>query len=335
MKQWQIGSAPGWEHLYMTDVPEPEAGPGQVVVRLRASSLNYRDTLVATLKERFTPGRIPLSDGAGEVIAVGPGVEKWKIGDRVCGLFFPEWHSGRFDMRYHQTALGGPVDGVLREMARFDQNALIRIPDFLSMEEAATLPCAGLTAWYALMTRGEYTPGDSALLIGTGGVSIWALQILAASGGQTIITSSSDEKLARARTLGATHTINYRQTPSWGQEVLTLMGKRGVDHVVEVGGPGTLGQSLQSLAAGGHLAQIGVLTGFDPAPTSLFPLVGKNAQMSGIYVGHAEAFRTFLAFLEQTKIKPVIDRVFNFSEAPAAYAHLASGQHFGKVVIRH
>lgn len=333
MKQWQLGSLPGWQHLELTEQPDPTPSAGEVLVQMRAASLNYRDTLVATMTERFQPGRVPLSDGAGEVIAVGEGVTRWKIGDHVAGTFFRDWISGRFDMRYHQCALGGSLDGVLREQMVFPEHGLVRVPQGYSFEQAATLPCAGLTAWYALVVRGEFQPGDTVLVLGTGGVSVWGLQIAAAAGGHVIATSSSDEKLAQAKALGAWETINYKTTPDWEKEVMRLTNKRGVDHVLEVGGPGTLGKSLASVAAGGHVAQIGVLTGFDPAPTSLFPLVSKNARMNGIYVGHREAFEQFATFLETTKIKPVIDRVFAFDKAREAYAHLASAKHFGKVVI--
>lgn len=334
MKQWQLGPQPGWQHLELVELPEPTPGAGEVLVRLRAASLNYRDLIVASDTERFTPGRVPLSDGAGEVIAVGAGVSPWKIGDRVAGTFFRDWQSGRFAMSHHHAALGGSMDGVLREQMVFPQHGLVRLPEGYSFEEGATLPCAGLTAWVALMTRGNFQPGDTALLLGTGGVSIWGLQIVAEAGGRAIITSSSDEKLQRAKAFGAWQTVNYQVQPDWEKEVHRLTAKRGVDHVLEVGGPHTLGKSLASLAPGGHLAQIGVLTGYDAPQTTLFPIVAKNVTMSGIYVGPRDAFEQFIRFLDATRIKPVIDRVFDFAEAPAAYAHMKSGAHFGKVVIR-
>ncbi len=333
MKQWQLGQQPGWQNLQLVEQPDPTPGTGEVLVRLRAASLNYRDLIVVNEQKRFTPDRIPLSDGAGEVAAVGAGVTRWKVGDRVAGTFFRDWQGGRFDMSYHQAALGGSVDGVLRQQAVFPQHGLVRLPADYSFEEGATLPCAGLTAWTALMTRGQFQPGDTALLLGTGGVSIWGLQIVAAAGGRSIITSSSDDKLKRATELGAWQTVNYRTTPDWDKEVHRITAKRGVDHVLEVGGPQTLGKSLASVAAAGHIAQIGVLTGFDAPQTTLFPLVGKNATMSGIYVGSREVFEQFVRFLDATKIKPVIDHVFAFADAPAAYQHMESAAHFGKVVI--
>lgn len=333
MKQWQLGSQPGWENLECVEAADPRPGPGEVLVRLRAASLNYRDLLVATLPARHQPGRVPLSDGAGEVVEVGPGVDRWRVGDRVAGLFFRDWRSGRFEHAYHQAALGGSVDGVLRERAVFPAHGLARIPDGLDFAEAATLPCAALTAWTALFERGRLERGQSVLLLGTGGVSVWGLQFAVAAGAEVIITSSSDAKLERARAMGATHTINHATTPAWDEEVLRHTGGRGVDHVLEVGGPGTFGRSLSALASGGHLALIGVLTGFGPPDTSLFPLVSKNADLSGIYVGHAEGFDAMGRFISEHRLKPVIDRVFGLASARDAYAHLAGAGHFGKVVV--
>ena len=334
MKQWQLGREPGHDQLEFVDVPAPRPGPGEVLVRFHAASLNYRDLLIVDGKADFTAGRVPLSDGAGEVVEAGAGVTSWKAGDRVAATFFRDWTSGRFDMRHHRAALGGSVDGVLTELAVLPAHALVRLPDGWSFEEGATLPCAGLTAWFSLVTRGGLKPGDTVLLQGTGGVSIWALQIAAASGATVIITSSSDEKLARARELGATHTINYRDDPEWGKTAKRLTGGRGVDQIVEVGGPGTLAQSLEALAPGGHLAQVGVLTGFDAPDASLFPLVARNATISGIYVGHREAFEDFVRFLEARDLRPIVDRAFEFDQAPKAYAAMKEAGHFGKIVIR-
>lgn len=221
---------------------------------------------------------------------------------------------------------------MLSEVVTFPPHSLVEIPAHFSFEEAATLPCAGLTAWCALR-RGGFVASDSVLLQGTGGVSMWGLQIAVASGGAAIITSSSDEKLEKAREMGATHTINYKTAPDWDNEVWKITEKRGVDHVLEVGGPGTLGKSLQSVSSGGHMAQIGVLTGFEAPDVSLFPLVSKNATMSGIYVGDVASFEDFVRFLNATKIKPVIDKTFAFDGAPGAYDYLKSGAHFGKVVV--
>jgi NADPH:quinone reductase-like Zn-dependent oxidoreductase len=315
-------------------VPDPIPGPGEVVVRMRAASLNYRDTIVATSPDRFTPGRVPLSDGAGEVVEIGQGVTAWKVGDRVASTFFQGWEAGRFSMCYHQKALGGSIDGVLREYAVFPESGLVPIPSHFSFEQASTLPCAGLTAWYALIERGRLVPGQQVLVLGTGGVSIWALQIAHASGCSVIVTSSRSEKLGRARELGAWATINHRETTDWSKEVLRLTGGEGVDHVVEVGGPGTLGQSLSCVAPGGHVALIGVLTGFGPPACSLFPVLSKNIELHGIYVGDRESFLRFVRFVDVSHVQPVLDREFDFDEARQAYRLLHSGEHFGKIVVR-
>ncbi|MFO1063526.1 MAG: NAD(P)-dependent alcohol dehydrogenase [Pirellulales bacterium] len=334
MRQWVLGEQPGHDQLRLDEIRPPELGPRQVRVRMRAASINYRDTVVVTAADRFTPGRVPLSDGAGEVVELGAEVTRWQVGDRVIGTFFRDWTCGRFDMRYHAAALGGSVDGVLRDSADFPEHALVSMPRDYSFEEAATLPCAGLTAWYSLHTRGEFQPGDSVLLLGTGGVSVWGLQIVHACGGRAIITSSSDEKLAKAIALGAAHAINYRSNPDWEKEVLAITNRTGVDHVLEVGGPGTLGKSMAAVRAGGHIALIGILTGFAAPDASVFPLTSKNATMSGIYVGHREALEQFVCFLDQTKIRPVIDTVVPFEQAPDAYRLMKSGKHFGKIVIK-
>ncbi len=285
MRQWQFGPQPGLEHLTLNEaVQRPTLNPYDVRVQVRAVSLNYRDLILLSTADRYVPGRVPCSDGAGEVIEVGSSVTRWKVGDRVVASFFRDWLDGPFEMRHHQAALGGSVDGVLQDEFVSPEHGLARMPKHFSFAEGATLPCAGLTAWYSLMDRGHFMPGDSVLLQGTGGVSIWGLQIVKAAGGSAIVTSSSDMKLARAQTLGADAVINYRNMIEWDKEVLRLTNKRGVDHILEVGGPQTLGRSIACIAAGGHLAQIGVLTGFEPAPVSLFPLVAKNARLSGIYV---------------------------------------------------
>lgn len=333
MHQWQLGKTPGWDNLDLVEIDQPKPGPNEVLVRMRAASINFRDTLVATDENRFCSGRVPFSDGAGEVVSIGTNVKSWKIGDRVAGTFFSHWQSGRFSMRYHEAALGGSVDGVLRQYATFDEQSLVRIPSNYSFEAASTLPCAGLTAWYALMNRCCFQAGETVLILGTGGVSLWAMQIAIAAGGNTIVTSSSNEKLSRAKQLGAQHTINYLSNPSWEKEVHKLTNKQGVDHVIEVGGPKTIGQSLSSVAAGGNIALIGVLTGFDAPQTSLFPLLGKNASLHGIYVGCRDSFTKFITFLEVTNVQPAIDQIIPFERAPEAYRLMRSGEHFGKIVV--
>lgn len=309
--------------------------PHDVRIAIRAVSLNYRDLINSRRQNgRDFTGKIICSDGAGEVIAVGPAVTRVQVGDRVVGTFFQNWRSGRFEMRHHDGALGGHLDGMLAREVVLNEEGVLRFPEHLSYEQAACLPCAGLTAWVALVQRGGFESGQSVLCIGTGGVSVFALQFAVALGGKVIITSSSDDKLKQAKELGATHLINYRDKPEWDKEVWTLTGKKGVDQIIEVGGPGTLGKSLGCIAPGGHIALIGVLTGFGAPDASLFPLVGRNANLSGIYVGNREEFARMNTAIAEHNLRPVIDREFAFKDAIEALKYLESGRHFGKVVIR-
>ncbi len=334
MRQYQYQPEGSAYRLELCEVPVPPLGPHTLHVRLRAASLNYRD-LINCRKQagREVAGIVPLSDGAGEVIAVGNEVTEWKPGDRVAGCFFPNWQSGRFEMRHHREDLGGSAPGVLSEIVAFPETGVVRVPDCLDYLEAATLPCAAVTAWTALTSRGNFQAGESLLVLGTGGVSIFGLQFARALGGRVIVTSSHDEKLERARQLGAEHLVNYRTDPRWDQTVWQWTGKRGVDHILEVGGGGTLEKSMQCIAASGHIALIGVLTGFNAVPPSLFPLLARNVTMNGIYVGSRADFQSMNAFIQHHQIHPIIDRVFDFREAPAAFQYLAEGSHFGKVVI--
>jgi NADPH:quinone reductase-like Zn-dependent oxidoreductase len=336
MRQFQYTSNGSAYQLSLLDVPEQTLGPSDVKIRVHASSLNYRD-LMTLRKEanRNVEGIVPLSDGAGEIVEVGSEVTNWKAGDRVAGCFFQRWLFGRFDLAHHQYDLGGGLSGMLAEYVVLHQDGVVRIPTELSFEDAASMPCAGVTAWYALVSRGAFQAGDSVLLLGTGGVSIFALQIAASLGGRVIITSSSDEKLARAKVMGADAGINYRTIPDWEKEVWRLTDKRGVDHVIEVGGQGTLNHSVQCAAASGHIAMIGVLTGVSPTSMNLFPLLVRNLRVNGIYVGPRMAFEELLAFYAQNHLRPVIDSVFDFKEAASAFKYLATGRHFGKIVIRH
>lgn len=339
MKRYQLRPPSGGEgdlDLILEETERPSPGPGEVLVRVRATSLNYRDLLMRkgqSASSAGDEGKVPLSDGAGDIAAVGEGVDRVAVGDRVVGCFFSHWVEGRFSMDYHQGALGGSADGMLAEYVVLPEEGVARFPDSLSYEEAACFPCAGLTAWYALVERGGLKLGDKVLLLGTGGVSIFALQLAEAFAAEVWITSSSDEKLERARRMGAAHTINYRTDEDWDKTVWKETGKAGVDHVVEVGGPGTIGKSMACVAAGGHLALIGVLTGFEPPSASLFPLVARNVRLNGIYVGHRTALENCFRFVDEKGIHPVVDRVFGFEEAPAAYEALAAGGHFGKIVI--
>ncbi len=335
MKSWTIQKHGGIDGLVCVEQPEPQPGPREVVIKVRAVSLNYRDLITV---RQANPGNLPppltpCSDGAGEVVAVGADVKLWRVGDRVAGIFFSEWQDGPFEMRHHKAALGGSAQGMLREYLALNEDAVVKAPGHLSWEEAASLPCAGVTAYQALFTRGGLRAGQSVLALGTGGVSIFALQLAVAAGAQVFITSSSDEKLARAMGMGAAGGVNYKDKPDWDKEVWALTGKKGVDHVMEVGGAGTLEKSLACVGAGGQIALIGVLTGFGPVGASLFPLVARNARIDGIYVGSRADFEGLNVFMTQHDIKPVVSRVFPFAEAPAAFAHLESGAHFGKVAI--
>lgn len=323
------GSPVGWQ-LIETETPQP--GPGQVLIRVRAVSLNYRDLLISQ-NARRTRTIVPCSDGAGEVAAVGAGVTRVQPGDRVAGIFFQTWFDGPLVDEVHQQALGGSANGMLAEYVVLSEQGLVKVPDFLSYEEAACLPCAGVTVWNGLFEQGKLTPGQTVLLQGTGGVSVLGLQLAKAAGARVIITSSSDEKLARARALGADETINYRTTPDWEKEVLRLTGGLGADHVVEVGGAGTLEKSLQATRASGHIAFVGVLSG-NSASIATGPILTKSLRLTGIYVGSRTMFEHLLTALTQLQLRPIIDQVFSFDDAPAALAHLESGAHFGKIVVR-
>jgi NADPH:quinone reductase-like Zn-dependent oxidoreductase len=332
---YEIQNYGGPDGLRLVDRPLPQPGDHDVVVGMKAASLNYRDLVVVRGKYDRIPvqGRVPLSDGAGEVIAIGPAVTKFKVGDRVAGCFFQGWSAGRFKPEMHRTALGGSIDGVLAEQVRFHEEGLVHLPGTYSFEEGATLPCAAVTAWQSLIVRGQLTPGESVLLLGTGGVSIFGLQIAKSAGAKVIITSSSDEKLERARKLGADECINYQTTPDWGKAAASLAGNDGVDHVIEVGGAGTFLQSVRACRSGGKIGLIGILSGIE-AKTEVFPIVPKLATVFGIYVGSREMFEEMNRALEQSGIRPVIDKVFPFASAPEAYEYMARGSHFGKVVIR-
>ncbi|HEY0790867.1 MAG TPA: NAD(P)-dependent alcohol dehydrogenase [Chthoniobacterales bacterium] len=333
MKLYRIQRYGRVDGLEITSQPDPQPGPGQVLVRIKAASLNYRDLVVMNGKYDRDPhvGRVPLSDGAGEVAAVGSGVSRFKPGDAVAGCFFQGWISGRFQAGYHRAALGGSVDGVLAEFVVLNEDGLVQLPPGYTFAEGATLPCAALTAWQSMIVRGKVQPGDTVLLLGTGGVSVFGLQIAKAAGARVIITSSSDEKLERARALGADHVINYRQTPEWGKAAGEFAGG-GVDHVLEVGGAGTFAESVRACRPGASIGVIGILTGLENA-VQIFSIVPKLLDVFGIYVGSREMFEGMNRALAQTKIKPVIDRVFPFEEAGAAYQYLESGSHFGKVTI--
>jgi NADPH:quinone reductase-like Zn-dependent oxidoreductase len=336
MRQYQfVPAADGYE-LTLHEVPVPVPASREVLVRMRATSLNRRDILM--LDNRYGPGGsaaggVPLSDGAGEVIAVGADVTRFDVGDRVAGIFFSNWIDGERDAAGLASARGGGATGMLSELVVSSENSLVTIPAHLSFEEAATLPCAGVTAWVALFKRGHLQPNEYVLLEGTGGVSIFGLQFAAAAGAKPIITSSSDAKLARAKELGAFAGVNYRQNEDWQHEVRALTNDAGVDHVLEVGGQDTLEKATEALAFDSHIALIGGLSGFAPS-VPVGTLMGLGATASGIYVGSREDFEALNAFLSVHEIHPVVDRVFSFNDAPSAFDFMKNGSYLGKIVIR-
>lgn len=324
----------GLENLISTERPRPQPLPHQVVLKMKAASLNYRDLMILRGEHPVRgSGMVPLSDGVGEVVEVGKAVQRFRVGDRVAGIFTQAWLSGRAGPRDPETALGGEIDGVLAEYVALDEQGAVQVPEHLTDEEAATLACAGVTAWHALFEAGNVRPGDTVLVQGTGGVSIFALQFARLAGARVLVTSSSDEKLAKARNLGADDGVNYRTTPDWDQWAIEATGGQGVDHVVDVGGPGTFGRSLTAVRRQGDVSVIGVLTG-TAGDAPLLDILFKQVRVLGIYVGSREMFDTMNAAIRQNKLRPVVDRVFNFSQVVDAYRHLASGKHFGKVVIR-
>lgn len=332
MRAWQIQSTGGIDGLALAEVDLPAPGPGELRVRLRANSINYRDlSVVSDPAARGIPmGRIPNSDGAGEVLAVGQGVTGFAVGDRVAGCFFEDWIDGACSPEAMATARGGAIDGLLAEEANLKAAGVVRIPEHLSYAEAATLPCAALTAWRALVDVGSLKAGDTVLLLGTGGVSIFALQFATLMGARAIVTSSSDAKLARARALGAWQTVNYRDTPDWEKSVLELTGGRGVDVTVEVGGGGTLEKSLAATRVAGTVGMIGVLTGGQVEPAMV---MRKSITLQGIYVGSRRLFQDMNKAIAAAELRPVIDRSFAFEEAPAAYRAMKAAGHFGKLVV--
>jgi len=336
MRAYQLpkGGA-GIEALTLVERPDPKPAYRQILVKIRACSLNFRDLGIVRGSYRM-PVRdnfIPLSDGAGEVIEAGPGVTRFKVGDRVAGNFFQRWPGGEPAADTHTSALGGGIDGMLADYAVLEEDGAVKIPPHLSLEEGATLPCAAVTVWHAMVEHAKLKAGDCILLQGTGGVSLFGLQFARMMGIRAIITSSSDEKLKRAKTLGAAFGINYKTTPDWEKAAMEFTGGIGVDHVVEVGGAATLTRSFHALRAGGKITLIGGLSG---GATELNPglIFSRRANVQGISVGSTQMFMAMNRAIEANAIKPVIDKVFAFADAPAAYQHMASGAHFGKIVIQ-
>lgn len=322
------------DSLQVTEQADPVPGHGQVLLKMKAWSLNFRDLML--VRGQYNPKLrfpfVPLSDGVGEVVAVGPGVTSIRPGVRVCPLFMQQWQAGQLNDSHAKSALGGAIPGVLSEFVVLDATGVIPVPEHLTDAEAATLPCAALTAWNAVIATGRLQPGNVLLIQGTGGVSLFALQFAKIAGATVIATSSSEEKLARVREMGAAHGINYRTQPDWDAAVRDLTQGTGVDHVVEVGGSGTLGKSLKSVRAGGAVSMIGVLSGVG-GDISLLPILMKNIRIQGIFVGNAEMFAAMNQAISAHQLRPVVDRVFKMDAVRDAFQHLASGQHFGKVVI--
>ena len=333
MQAWQINRF-GLDALRRVELSDPQPSSGEVLVRWRAQSLNYRDlvivqgTYIPNLPLPFTP----LSDAAGEVVAVGAGVAAWKSGDRVIGQYIQSWLEGAPTQENTRLALGAPLPGVLSEYSVLPVHGLVPLPDYMSFDEGATLPIAAVTAWNALFSHGDLTPGATVLTEGTGGVSLFGLQLAKVAGLRTIITSSSDEKLSRARALGADETINYRATPEWSRRVREMTGGAGVDLVLEVGGPATVNEALRSVRFGGRIALIGFLSG-TALPLDALDFIRGLVTLHAVRVGSRAMFRDLLRALEQHKLRPQIDRVFRFSEVLEAFQYLSKGAHFGKIVI--
>ena len=335
MRLYRLDKLGNFDALKLREEATPTPGPGQVLVRMRAASLNHRDLNIISggyTSHAILPSVIPLSDGAGEVAAVGAGVTRWKAGDRVAPIFVQRWIGGDLQLDYMPSALGGPSQGVLSEYITLSEEGLVRIPSHLSFEQAAALPCAAVTAWNAAMVQGKLRAGDTLVTLGSGGVSLFAAQLGLAAGARVIATTGSEAKAARLKAMGINDVINYQTTPDWDVRVRELTAGRGADLVVEVGGPGSLAKSIAAIRYCGHISVVGNLAGkgmIDPAT-----LFAKRASMCGIQVGSRDMFEAMNRAIEVAGLKPVIDRVFDFGEARAAYEYLQSGQHFGKVVVK-
>jgi NADPH:quinone reductase-like Zn-dependent oxidoreductase len=335
MKAIEIQNSFGLDSLKTVERPDPAPAPYQAVIKLRAASLNYRDLL--TVEGKYNPRLrlplVPLSDGVGEVVAIGEGVTRVKTGDRVAANFSQKWLGGEPARSKLGASLGGPLDGMLAEYRVLNEEGLVHIPAHLSDEEAATLPCAAVTAWNSLINMGGLRAGETVLVQGTGGVSLFALQFAKLAGARVIVTSSSDEKLDRAKKLGADLAINYTTTPDWDKQAKEFTGGVGVDHIVEVGGAGTFGKSLKAIKIGGHIGMIGNLTG-NATEVNLVLILMQNVRVQGVLVGSRDTFEAMNLAITQHQLRPVIDRVFAFDEARQAFDHMKSGSHFGKICIK-
>lgn len=334
MRAWEIRGGFGLDNLTPTDRPDPEPGAGELLLDMRAASLNYRDLM--TVRGQYNPRQplplVPCSDGVGVVRATGDGVTRFAVGDRVIPIFAQRWLGGDATPERIRSTLGGPLDGTLAESMVVHEDGAVAAPEHLTDAEAATLPCAALTAWSSLVTHGGLTAGQTVLILGTGGVSIFALQFARLLGATTVITSSSDAKLERARELGATHTINYRTDTSWGKTARALTGGQGVDVVVEAGGAGTLTQSVSAVRPGGTVALFGVLSGAS-AEVNVVPILMNQARIQGIFVGHRDGFEAMNRAIATHGLRPVVDAVVPFDRAREAFDTMAAATHLGKICV--
>ena len=337
MRVFQIQDDWGFDNLKLGTRPEPRPGPAQVLVRMRASSVNFRDLVVPERGYGSFTGTlplIPLSDGFGEVVEVGSGVTRVAVGDRVCPMFFQNWVAGEPDLTRLTSSLGGPIDGTMAELMCLSEQGVAKVPAYLTDEQAACLPCAALTAWTALAVCSTTRPGDRVLVQGSGGVALFALKFAKVMGAHVTVISSSDRKIERLRAMGADATINYREVPEWSKPARELTGGRGFDHIVELGGEKTLPQSLRCIRPGGVLSMIGVLSG-SALTAPLGQIVTRQVRLQGVTVGNRDGFEAMVRMLEQHRIEPVIDRVFGFGELKEAMSYLKSGAQFGKICIDH
>jgi NADPH:quinone reductase-like Zn-dependent oxidoreductase len=335
MKAYQIRDEWSLEHIELVEIPKPSPGPGEVLVEMKASSLNYRDMVVANRGYGSKTGNLPLipvSDGVGTVRELGDGVSRVAIGDRICPLFMQGWISGPPNRERLSTTLGGPIDGVMAEFRCFPQDSVSKVPEELTDLEASTLPCAALTAWSALVEEGKLQPGESVLIQGTGGVSLFALQFAKICGARCILISGSNEKMKRAQELGADEVLNYQDLPEWGKQVRDFSGGEGVDHIVEVGGPETLPQSLRAIRPGGTISMIGVLSGSE-MKAQLGLIVTRQIRLQGITVGHRDGFEAMASAINASGMKPIVDQVYPFTSLPEAMHSLSEAKHFGKICL--
>jgi len=335
MKVYEVGDQKGIESLRMAMRDNPIAGPGQAVIKFHANSINYRDYMVLNgwYGSPKPETLVPVSDGAGEVVAVGDNVNTVTVGDRVCVSFFTSWMDGPLLPKYFGSDLGGSVDGTLAEMGVFSADALVKLPDSFSYAEGACLPCAGVTAWNCIVNAGRVKEGETVLLMGTGGVSTFGISIAAAKGAQTVVTSSSDDKLAKAKALGADYCINYKKEESWSKAVLEATGGKGADVIIEVGGPASLESSFEAAAFNGRIHLIGTLAGGADGPLDTMPLLGKNLNLRGVAVGSKKMLQDLADSMVAEGSKPVIDSEFSFVNATDAFRHMESRSHFGNIVI--